>query len=58
MTKRIAAQSAQFLYGTVCSDLMSSVAFEKEKGAFLTISLTPEMKSVCLRLLEDNFDVR
>lgn len=58
VTKRIAAQSAQFLYSTICSDPMSSLVFKKEKGAFLTIGLTPEMKCVCLRILEDSFDVR
>ena len=58
VTKRIAAQSAQFLYSTVCCDPMSSLAFKKEKDAFLTIGLTPKMKRVCLRVLEDSFDVR
>lgn len=58
VTKRIAAQSAEFLYSRVCDDPVSSLAFQKEKDAFLAIGLTPEMKSVCLRILEDSFGVR
>lgn len=58
VTKRIAAQSAEFLYSRVCDDPVSSLAFKKEKKAFLAIGLTPQMKSVCLRILEDSFDVR
>ena len=58
MTKRIAAQIAEFLYSRVCDDPVSSLAFKKERDGFLAIGLSPEMKNACLRILEDSFDVR
>ncbi|CVA41111.1 FRG domain-containing protein [Serratia nevei] len=58
VTKRIAAQSAQFIYSIVSDNLMGSLDFDKEKYAYLPIAITPNMKESFLRLLEGTFDVR
>lgn len=58
VTKRIAAQSAQFLYSSVCDDPAGSLSFEKEATAYLAIALQPEFKKKMLLLLECTFDVR
>lgn len=58
VTKRIAAQGAQFLYSSVCSHVMGSLAFEKTKDAYIAIALLPEFKIKMLELLSGTFDIR
>lgn len=56
--KKNCCSKCRILYSRVCDDPVSSLAFQKGKDSFLAIGLTPKMKSVCLRILEDSFDVR
>lgn len=58
VTKRIAAQSAQFLYSTVSHDTMGSLAFNKSKNSYLSFAIAPRRKKKFLRLLNDTFDIR
>ncbi|MDY4350749.1 FRG domain-containing protein [Pectobacterium brasiliense] len=57
ITKRIAAQSAQFLYSEVCGHTMGSLAFDKSPETFLAFAITPEMKKNILLLLQGTFDI-
>lgn len=58
VTKRIAAQSAQFLYSVVSHDPMGSLALCKENGAFIAFAITPRQKRQFLKILEKTFDIR
>lgn len=58
VTKRIAAQSAQFLYSVVSHDRMGSLALSKESGAFIAFGITPRKKRQFLKMLEKTFDIR
>jgi hypothetical protein len=58
VTKRIAAQGAQFLYSAVSSDPMGSLAFDKHNEAFISLALSPKFKKYMLLLLEGTFDIR
>lgn len=58
VTKRIAAQSAQFMYSVVSDDPMGSLDFNKEDDAYLPICITAKLKKDFLQLLEGTFDVR
>lgn len=58
VTKRIAAQSAQFLYSRVSNDAIGSLNFRKDENLFRAIAITQEMKTKCLKILENTFDIR
>nr|WP_255517792.1 MULTISPECIES: hypothetical protein [Enterobacter cloacae complex] len=58
VTKRIAAQSTQFMYSVVSGNPMGSLDFDLEEDAYLPIAITASMKEEFLRLLEGTFDVR
>lgn len=59
VTKRIAAQSAQFIYSAVTNDNpMGSLDFDKAYVASLPIAITPNAKRDFRYLLEGTFDVR
>jgi len=58
VTKRIAAQSAQFMYSAVRDDPMGSLDFDRDADAYLPIAITAGMKEAFLALLEGTFDVR
>ncbi|ROR99699.1 FRG domain-containing protein [Raoultella terrigena] len=58
VTKRIAAQSAQFLYSTVSHNRMGSLVLDIRENATLAMAITPKVKKKFLRLLEDTFDIR
>jgi len=58
VTKRIAAQSAQFMYSIVSEHPMGSLDFIQKPEAYLPIGITPKMKKKFLELLEGTFDVR
>lgn len=58
VTKRIAAQAAQFLYSSVSDDPAGSLSFEKDADKYLAIALTPKFKKKMLLLLECTFDIR
>lgn len=58
VTKRIAAQSAQFMYSIVSDDPMGSLDFNKDYDAYLPICITAKLKKDFLQLLEGTFDVR
>lgn len=58
VTKRIAAQSAQFVYSAVSDHAMGSLKFIQSNDAYIAIALTPHVKRNLLYLLEENFDIR
>lgn len=58
VSKRIAAQSAQFLYSSVSNHPMGSLAFDKDESAYIVMAITPGVKRQLLSLLEGTFDVR
>lgn len=58
VTKRIAAQSAQFMYSVVSDSPMGSLDFDPDKDAYLPIAISAKAKEELLRLLEGTFDVR
>lgn len=58
VTKRIAAQSAQFLYSRVSYDATGSLSFRRGENIVNMIAITPEMKTKCLKILENTFDIR
>jgi hypothetical protein len=58
VTKRIAAQSAQFMYSIVSDHPMGSLDFNKDPEAYLSIAITPKAKKEFLSLLDGTFDVR
>lgn len=58
VTKRIAAQSAQFLYSRVSDARTGSLVFGDNPSYLNLIALTPELKKRCLVLLENIFDIR
>lgn len=59
VTKRIAAQSAQFIYSAVSNDNpMGSLDFDRDYDAFLPVAITPNAKQAFRILLEGTFDVR
>ncbi|ENC16003.1 FRG domain-containing protein [Escherichia coli] len=60
VSKRIAAQSAQFVYSTVVHGTMGSLALDRaihHKGV-IAFAVTPELKRKFLRVLERVFDIR
>jgi len=58
VTKRIAAQSAQFLYSRVSNDATGSLNFSKDENLVRVIAITQEMKKKCLKILENTFDIK
>lgn len=58
VSKRIAAQGAQFLYSAVSNDPAGSLAFEKNSEAYIAIGLEPAFKNKMLILLKNMFDIR
>lgn len=58
VTKRIAAQSAQFMYSVVSDHPMGSLDFDRDDEAYLPIAITKQAKLDFLSLLEGTFDVR
>lgn len=58
VTKRIAAQSAQFLYSRVGTDRTGSLLFDKNSDLTNLIAITPELKEKCLLMLHNLFDIR
>lgn len=58
VTKRIAAQSAQFLYSRVSDSPTGSLILCENPNHLNLIAITPELKKQCLLLLENVFDIR
>lgn len=58
VTKRIAAQSAQFLYSQVIADDFGSLVIDKTLELINPIAISPDLKQKSLRLLESVFDIR
>ncbi|XHA18462.1 hypothetical protein ACE15K_09600 [Citrobacter farmeri] len=58
VTKRIAAQSAQFLYSRVVSVRTGSLILCDNPKHLSMIAITPELKKQCLLMLENVFDIR
>lgn len=58
VTKRIAAQSAQFLYSRVVSTRTGSLILCDNPKHLSMIAITPELKKQCLLMLENVFDIR
>lgn len=58
VSKRIAAQGAQFLYSTVVDSDMGSLAIEKSKETHIAIGISPSFKQTALEDLADLFDIR
>lgn len=58
VTRRIAAQSAQFLYSRVENAQTGSLVLCQNPNHLNLIAITPELKKQCLVLLENVFDIR
>lgn len=58
VTRRIAAQSAQFLYSRVTDERTGSLVLCENPNHLNMIAITPELKKKCLVLLESVFDIR
>lgn len=58
VTRRIAAQSAQFLYSRVTDERTGSLVLCENPNYLNMIAITPELKKKCLLLLENVFDIR
>ncbi|WMU74320.1 FRG domain-containing protein [Enterobacter bugandensis] len=58
VTRRIAAQSAQFLYSRVADERTGSLVLCENPNHLNMIAITPELKKKCLVLLESVFDIR
>jgi|TARA_R110001583_G_scaffold114740_2_gene265163 hypothetical protein len=58
VSKRIAAQGAQFLYSVVSGDKMGSLAIEKDPENYIAIGISPKLKKVLLNELSGIFDIR
>ena len=58
VSKRIAAQGAQFLYSTVRETKRGSLAIEEDKKTHIVIGISPEIKVSVLEELAGLFDIR
>lgn len=58
VSKRIAAQSAQFLFSTVSDSPRGSLAIEDKYECVISIAIKPSLKSQLLEYLEGTFDIR
>lgn len=58
VSKRIAAQSAQFLYSTVSDAKIGSLRIEQKPEVYLAMAIEPEFKKLFLSVLSGSFDIR
>jgi hypothetical protein len=58
VSKRIAAQGAQFLYSVASDDKMGSLKIDKRQETYTAIGITPEFKQHALKELSGVFDIR
>jgi len=58
VTKRIAAQGAQFIYSVLSESPEGSVAFQKEDHTHVALAIAPETKAKLLTELAGTFDIR
>lgn len=58
VSKRIAAQSAQFLYSSVSDNLLGSLALGDDQKSYIAIGITPNLKAKLLIELACVFDIR
>ena len=58
VTKRIASQSAQFIYSRVVNKKFGSLAVPKKKDVFVAISINPKVKVKLLEELVNTYDIR
>ncbi|GKW05880.1 MULTISPECIES: FRG domain-containing protein [Pectobacterium] len=60
VTKRIAAQSAQFIYSNVSHGYMGSLILDSaiRLSGVVVLAITPDMKRIFLKVLERTFDIR
>lgn len=58
VSKRIAAQSAQFLYSSVSNSKMGSLRIEEEQSSFIAMAIEPKLKNELLEVLSGSFDIR
>lgn len=58
VTPRISAQHSQFIYSALSLDKRGSVRISDDDGAALFIAISPEMKTILDRYLEQLFDLR
>lgn len=57
VTKRIASQSAHFLYSKVANNKIGSLAIGHDKKTYLPIAIEPQIKQKLLNELEGTFDI-
>lgn len=57
VSKRIASQSAQFLYSAVSKDPMGSLQFDKSNESYIAMAINPKVKGNLLKLLQGTFDI-
>ncbi len=58
VSKRIAAQGAQFLYSTVKDNKMGSLAIDECPESYIAIGISPSLKKLALEELAGIFDIR
>jgi hypothetical protein len=58
VSKRIAAQGAQFLYSAVSDNIMGSLIIDRLPEAYLAIGISPKLKEQLLIELAGVFDIR
>jgi len=58
VTKRIASQSAQFVYSAISNDPAGSLTFNKDDSTYLAMAINPSFKKELIELLEGTFDIR
>lgn len=57
VSKRIASQSAQFLYSALSDDPMGSLRFDRRSDSYLAIAISPKLKEDLLQILQGTFDI-
>ncbi|MEE7624766.1 FRG domain-containing protein [Methylobacter sp. Wu8] len=58
ITKRIAAQHSQFLYSEVKKDKWGNLALPRDKGATYIFAIPSTLKTKCIEILQEAFDIR
>lgn len=58
VSKRIASQSAQFLYSGVTNKPSGSVAISNNIDSYIAINITPSFKKLAFKELAETFDIR
>ncbi len=58
VSKRVTAQSSQFIYSPVVDGKFGSLAIENEEGSYFAIAISPDFKEKMKVILSEYFDIR